>query len=70
LSIYNNTAVDDERLVPAAPKPSVGKYKYAQCLTDPAKGGRALNGPTMRSDDMTNDMCVKFCLGNEMHHLG
>jgi hypothetical protein len=71
LSVYNNTAVDD-RLIPAAPKPSVGKYKYRQCLSDPARDGmgRALNGPTMRSDDMTNDLCVKFCLGSGMHYSG
>jgi hypothetical protein len=72
MSIYNNTASadDDPRLVPAAPKPSVGKYKLQGCLTDPARGGRALNGPSTRNDAMTNDMCVKFCLGNQMRYSG
>jgi hypothetical protein len=72
MSIYNNTASadDDPRLVPAAPKPSVGKYKLKGCLTDPNKSGRALAGPSTRDDAMTNDMCVKFCLGNQMHYSG
>jgi hypothetical protein len=72
MSIYNNTASadDDPRLVSAAPKPSVGKYKYKGCLTDPNKSGRALDGPQTRDDAMTNDLCVKYCLGNFMHYSG
>jgi hypothetical protein len=73
VSIYNNTATADEdpRLVPAAPKPSVGKYRYKGCLSDPNRiGGRALNGSQTRRDDMTNDACAKYCLGNFMHYSG
>jgi hypothetical protein len=73
VSIYNNTATagEDPRLVPAAPKPSVGKYRYKGCLSDPNKvGGRALNGSQTRRVDMTNDACAKYCLGNFMHYSG
>lgn len=71
VNIYNNTATDDDRLIPPAAKPNVGKYLNKGCLTDPfVNGGRALVGPFKYDDYMTNDMCVKFCLGNEMHFSG
>jgi hypothetical protein len=74
ISIYNYTiaAADDPRLVPAAPKPSVGKYKLQGCLTDPARNnvGRALNAARKVDRAMTNDMCVNFCLGQLMRYSG
>lgn len=72
ISIYNNTASeeDDPRLMPPAPKPSVGKYKLRGCLTDPGTNGRALSGPRTADNAMTNELCIKFCLGREMRYAG
>lgn len=70
ISIFNNTSPDDPRLVPAKPKPSVGKFRFTGCLTDPNKSGRALAGPFKADNAMTNELCVKFCLGNFMHYSG
>ncbi|GAB7347896.1 hypothetical protein MBLNU459_g5419t1 [Dothideomycetes sp. NU459] len=65
LSVYNNT-----QYVKQAVTASVGKYFSKQCLTEPAGGGRALNGAMMASDSMTPNMCVKFCLGKQYHYAG
>lgn len=70
INIYNNTDTTDTRLIPAAPKPNVGKYVYKGCLSDPNTNGRALKGPSTTTDDMTNEKCIKFCLGNEMNFAG
>lgn len=53
-------------------KPSVGKYVTKGCLTDPdAIGGcRALLGASTASSSMTNDMCVKYCLGRKFRYAG
>ncbi|KAM0719184.1 hypothetical protein Q7P37_005089 [Cladosporium fusiforme] len=71
VSVYNNTNTNDDRLIPPAPRQNVGKYVFKGCLTDQfLNGGRALLGPAKFDDYMTNEMCVKFCLGNEMHFAG
>ncbi|KAI7652069.1 WSC-domain-containing protein [Hortaea werneckii] len=51
-------------------KPSVGKYATQRCLTDPANGGRALQGNYTSRPDMTIEHCVKFCLGSFYHYAG
>ena len=63
ISVY----VNNDFKVPAT-KPSIGKYTNQQCLTDPKAGVRALLGPSKVDPAMTNEMCVKFCLGQQMHY--
>ncbi|KAK6439478.1 hypothetical protein LTR95_004311 [Oleoguttula sp. CCFEE 5521] len=64
LSIYNVT----DFVVPA-PKPFVGKYRSQGCLSDPPNNiGRSLTGPSTDSPNMTNELCIKYCLGQEMHY--
>lgn len=65
LTMFNNTG-----FVQPASKPSIGKYVTKQCLTDPNTSGRALQGPSTTSTLMTNELCVKFCLGKLMHFAG
>jgi len=65
LSLYNNTAF----IAPGA-KPSIGKYATQGCLTDTNTAGRSLQGASMVSASMTNEMCVKFCLGKQYHYAG
>ena len=65
LSIYINDGFQ-----PPAAKPSIGKFKSMQCVTDFAPGQRSLAGPSKVDPLMTNEMCVKFCLGQQMHYAG
>ena len=65
ISIYNNTD-----FTPPSIKPSIGKYHPAGCATDPNTNGRALQGASTTSPQMTEEMCVKFCLGHEFHYAG
>lgn len=70
INVYNNTDPDDERLVPARAKETVGKFANKGCLTDPNTSGRALLGPAKFDANMTNEMCVGFCQGEGMHFAG
>ncbi|QIW99016.1 hypothetical protein AMS68_004534 [Peltaster fructicola] len=65
MTIYSNLTF----IVPAA-RPKIGKYTTGQCLTDPNTSGRALQGAHLTSQLMTNEMCVKYCLGKEFHYAG
>lgn len=65
LSLYNNTAFKPPKV-----KTPIGKYGSSQCVTDPNTNGRALQGTFMTNANMTNEMCVKYCLGQEYHYAG
>ena len=65
ITVYTNTSF----VVPAA-RPKIGKYSTSVCLADPNIDGRALQGPSMTSNDLTDEACVKFCLGKYMHYAG
>ncbi|KAI9714898.1 MAG: hypothetical protein M1820_000187 [Bogoriella megaspora] len=66
LSLYNNTAYVAPSIVD-----HVGKYVTKGCLTDPNNGkGRALAAASTRSDSITVEVCVKFCLGKGMKFAG
>lgn len=65
MTIYSNLTF----IVPVA-KPKIGKYTTGQCLTDPNTSGRALQGAAMTNPLLTNEMCVKFCLGKYFHYAG
>ena len=65
LSMYNNTAY-------SAPmqRPRVGRYIAQGCVADPNQGGRAIQGASISNANMTNERCVKFCLGKGFHYVG
>ncbi|KAK5166109.1 uncharacterized protein LTR77_008370 [Saxophila tyrrhenica] len=65
LSVYNNP-----RYVPPVNKKSIGKYQSKQCLLDPNSGGRTLQGASMTDPKLTEESCVKFCLGKRFHYAG
>jgi len=65
VSVYNNTGY----ITPVS-RPSVGKYVLKGCLSDPDQTGRSLAAASMTSVNMTNEMCVKYCLGNEYRYAG
>lgn len=65
LSLYNNT-----EYVSPGPAPRVGRYISQGCVSDPANGGRALQGASMTDPLMDNGKCVKFCLGKGFHYAG
>lgn len=65
LSLYNNTA-----FIPPAHKPSIGKYQSKGCLSDPNTQGRSLQGASTTNPKMTEEMCVKYCLGKRFHYAG
>lgn len=51
-------------------KTPIGKYVAKGCLTDPGTNGRALQGASTNDQAMTEDKCVKFCLGRKMRYAG
>ena len=65
LSLYNNTGY-----VSPGPAPRVGKYDSLGCVSDPSNGGRALQGASTTDPQMSNEKCVKFCLGKGFHYAG
>ena len=64
MSLYNNTA-----FIPPKAKSPIGKYVAKGCLTE-GTNGRALQGDGMTNANMTNEMCVKYCLGKRYHYAG
>ena len=56
--------------VPPVVKPFIGRYIAKGCLTDPNTSGRALQGASMTSPSMTEELCVKYCLGKSFHYSG
>jgi hypothetical protein len=65
LSVYNNPG-----FTPPAHKPSIGKYRATGCLADPNIQGRSLQGAFKTDPKMTEEMCIKFCLGKRYHYAG
>jgi hypothetical protein len=65
LSLYNSTAYVSPRH-----KPSIGKYKPQGCLLDPNTNGRALQGASIQDPHMTEEKCVKYCLGRSYRYAG
>ncbi|KAK3717744.1 hypothetical protein LTR37_005515 [Vermiconidia calcicola] len=65
LSVYKNA-----NYRPPMMKTPIGKYKAQACLTDPGTNGRSLQGASTTNPKMTEDMCVKFCLGKQMRYAG
>lgn len=51
-------------------KPFIGRYTAQTCVSDPNTNGRALQGAFTTSVNMTNEYCVKYCLGLEFHYAG
>ena len=65
LSLYNNTGY----IAPKHKSP-IGKYVVQGCLSDPNNGGRSLQGASTTNSRMTEDMCVKYCLGRRYQYAG
>lgn len=63
LTIYRNTSFP-------AVKPKIGQYQTSICLSDPNTRGRALQGSAIIDIGMTNEKCVKLCLGQSFHYAG
>ncbi|KAK3710628.1 hypothetical protein LTR37_010256 [Vermiconidia calcicola] len=55
---------------PPKMKTPIGKYKAQDCLTDPGTNSRSLQGASTTNPKMTEDMCVKFCLGKQIRYAG
>ncbi|CAK3834219.1 Hypothetical predicted protein [Lecanosticta acicola] len=65
LSVYQNTTYVAPKI-----KTPIGKFLSKQCYTDPNTNGRALTGAYMTSPTLTEDSCVKYCLGKYFHYAG
>jgi hypothetical protein len=65
LSLYNNTAYK-----PSKHKQSIGKYRFQGCLLDPNTSGRSLQGARNVDPNMTEDKCIKYCLGRQFNYAG
>lgn len=65
LSLYNNTA-----FISPTHKPSIGRYHSQGCLLDPNTNGRSLQGAMFTDPGMTEEKCVKYCLGHEYRYAG
>ena len=65
LSLYNNPGFTPPKI-----KTPIGKYTAKKCLTDPNTSGRSLQGASMTNPQMTEELCVKFCLGRQYNYAG
>lgn len=69
LSVYTNPTYQASSEV-AFVTTNAGQYKSQHCLTEPGSGGRALQGASTTSQDMTVELCVNFCSGKSMKYAG
>lgn len=60
LTLYQS----DKQVTGPSQPATAGAYAFLGCRTEPAQGGRALDGKaTASSDKMTNEACAAFCDG-------
>ncbi|KAF2404432.1 WSC-domain-containing protein [Trichodelitschia bisporula] len=68
LDIYNNTA--SAQLPFPSVQPVSGTYTTKGCYKEAASGYRALSGASLANNNMTVDVCAKYCLGRLFNFFG